>query len=375
MRYPVDRGAGLWGVVGGIPTQYEFDLIYRNTIFNVDKIAITPFHDAIAIRDERMTSPQFLDDRTIRALPLSGALVLQAVREVFRSLHGGTASAGLKTQVALSAGGYAQALPAVCHRLGVAGVKWVTVPPPETGRPIGGVVILTDAATGGTRAVMDATWITEMRTAAMTVLAAQALAPAQSRRLGLIGAGRQALSHLELLKLAFPAIDHVAVHAPGDCRLILAAAERLGLEAGRVAQPRDAVSGMDIVVSTVPAAGLDAPFLDAGWLEECAFASLVDLGRSWIAASLAGAAVLATDDLAQSAALRKAGKMPDGVPFTHLLAELAAGAGAVPDGGRRIFLFGGSGVADIAVARLVSDVHAGARHETEKASGPCVVSE
>lgn len=325
-----------------------------------------------------MTSPLFLDDRTIRALPISGTLVLQAVREVFQSMHMGTASAGLKTQVALSpSGGYAQALPAVCHRLGIAGVKWVTVPPPQAaGRPIGGVVILTDAETGATRAVMDATWITQMRTAAMTALAAETLARSRSWRLGLIGAGRQALSHLELLKMSFPTIEHVAVHTRGDCRPILAAAERLGLAAERVADARAAVSDMDIVVSTVPAAGLEVPFIDAEWLKDGAFASLVDLGRSWFAASLAGAAVLATDDRAQSEALHKAGKMPCGGPFTHSLAELVCGAVEVPAGGRRIFLFGGSGIADIAVARLVSDVHAAQGPDgTKTAGGTCVGSE
>lgn len=59
-----------------------------------------------------------------------------------------------------------------------------------------GVVILLDAVHGQPLAVIDATVVTEIRTAAVSALATERLAPAGATTLGVIGSGVQARGHL-----------------------------------------------------------------------------------------------------------------------------------------------------------------------------------
>lgn len=66
------------------------------------------------------------------------------------------------------------------------------------------MIELLDRATGQPLAVMDGRLITEMRTAAVSAVAAQALAPG-AKTLGILGSGVQARSHIEALRITHPA--------------------------------------------------------------------------------------------------------------------------------------------------------------------------
>jgi len=74
------------------------------------------------------------------------------------------------------------------------GVKWVSGYPgnPARGLPyINGLIILNDPSTGIPIAVMDATWITMVRTGAASGVAAKYLAPVKTKSIGIIGLGVQ----------------------------------------------------------------------------------------------------------------------------------------------------------------------------------------
>ena len=66
-----------------------------------------------------------------------------------------------------------------------------------------GLIILMNPETGATEAIMDGAYITAMRTAGSSVLAARLLARAESKVLTIIGAGVQGQRHLELMLKAF----------------------------------------------------------------------------------------------------------------------------------------------------------------------------
>ena len=88
---------------------------------------------------------------------------------------------------------------------------------------------------------------------------------------------------------------------------------------------REAVEGLDLVVTSGPILKHPLPAIEAGWLAAGAFASLVDFDSYWQGGALAEADKLATDDRAQMRYYREAGYFqvtPE--PYADL-GELAAG--------------------------------------------------
>jgi ornithine cyclodeaminase/alanine dehydrogenase-like protein (mu-crystallin family) len=95
-----------------------------------------------------------------------------------------------KLYVTSSQNGDFRAMPATGG--GHAVLKWVTSFPgnPQHGLPtVSGVVLVSDAANGQLRAVLDAASVTALRTGAAAVLAAETLGRADARTAAVIGAG------------------------------------------------------------------------------------------------------------------------------------------------------------------------------------------
>jgi alanine dehydrogenase len=217
------------------------------------------------------------------------------------------------------------------------------------------LIVLADAESGVPLALMDASWITAVRTAAMTAVAARRLARTNARTIGFVACGVQARGHLMALRALFPLREvHAYGHRRATAEAFAAEARALGMEAVAVDDPRDAVAGLDIVVTSVPAAPGLTPFLDPDWLAPGSFASLVDLGRSWLRPEAIGRMELrAVDDHAQTA--EAGGKLAYRGPFDADLTELATGqrpGRRTPDE-RAVLVLQGLAAADLAVAALV----------------------
>ena len=123
------------------------------------------------------------------------------MRIAFGELSGGTATVPVRSHLE-SDRGLMLVMPAVLGRHGALGTKVVSVFPdnPSRGAPmVQGAVLLLDAETGRARALLDGASLTEMRTAAGSVLATELLAPRDADILAVFGAGAQGRSHVELL--------------------------------------------------------------------------------------------------------------------------------------------------------------------------------
>jgi ornithine cyclodeaminase/alanine dehydrogenase len=244
----------------------------------------------------------------------------------------------------------------------VAGAKWIGGGDNAAlGLPhISGLIVLNDLATGVPMALLDGNWITAVRSGAVSAVAARRLARPDSAGVGCVGCGVQARSNLAALRRGFP-IRRVLACGRRRAGAEAFAREVAGpdLEVRVVDDARAAVEGADIVVSSVPAAGLDQPFLDPAWLSPGSFASLVDLGRSWRFDDRGEPErrldCVATDDHEQSRAAVAAGLLSTPRPFDADLGELVSGAkpGRKSPGERTMFIFPGLALADIAVAALV----------------------
>ncbi|MBK5567073.1 ornithine cyclodeaminase [Ensifer sp. SSB1] len=76
-----------------------------------------------------------------------------------------------------------------------------------------GAVLLFDAKTGSLRAVIDSKLVTEFKTAADSVLAAEILARPESRHLLIVGAGAVAKNLARAYSAAFPRLERISIWA------------------------------------------------------------------------------------------------------------------------------------------------------------------
>ncbi|HTU97807.1 MAG TPA: ornithine cyclodeaminase family protein [Solirubrobacteraceae bacterium] len=123
-----------------------------------------------------------------------------------------------------------------------------------------GTVQLYDADTGMPTAILNASAITEIRTAAVTAVATRALARESARVLGMLGAGVQARSHLLALAEVRP-WDEVRVYAPTTAHVEALRDTRADIVVAGSAQ--EAVEGADVVVVATSA---KRPVLEHAWL-------------------------------------------------------------------------------------------------------------
>jgi alanine dehydrogenase len=148
-----------------------------------------------------------------------------------------------------------------------AGVKRRRILPVATGNRYCGLVILFDLERIEPIAIMPDGVIQKVRVAALSVVGAKYLAPANPRVLGLFGSGWQAGAHLEFLCSQFR-FDQVKVYSPNQehcrefCRKMTA---ELGREIEPVDSPKKAVEGSDVVQAAT--AAWDAVF-DGHWVEK-----------------------------------------------------------------------------------------------------------
>jgi alanine dehydrogenase len=286
----------------------------------------------------------------------------EVVADAFAARARGTAQAAPKSVLPLGPGHVFQAKPAVLRESGFAGVKWFgLVPRAQTSGPtICSLIVLSDATSGVPLAVMGGNWITAARTGAMTAIAAQSLARADSASIGFVGCGVQAYSQLDALRLVLPKLSRVTAcsRTEDSAARFAAAASALGMKASTTRQPREAVEGMDVVITTVPDGTAALEFLDTAWLAPGAFASAVDLGRSWKRNTLRDIDYLATDEHEQTRTLAAMGRMPFAGPYEADLTDLTTGArpGRTSNTQRTMFAFSGHALADVAAARVVYEI-------------------
>lgn len=162
-------------------------------------------------------------------------------------------------------------MPCFIRGLDQAGVKNVNVHPNNSTKynlpTVMGLIELVDPETGFPIAVMDGTWITNMRTGAAGGVATKYLAREDSEILGLVGAGMQALTQLIAIKEVMN-IKEVKVscrtctHRENFAKMI---AEKYGVNARAVDTIKEAVVGSDVISTTTPSR---VPIIKRKWVED-----------------------------------------------------------------------------------------------------------
>lgn len=273
----------------------------------------------------------YLSRADVEAVGLAMAEIIDLLEFAFREKGEGRVEMPPKPGIHPGGGdNFIHAMPAYIPALNAAGVKWVSGFPQnyQRGLPyISGLLILNDPETGLPLSVMDCTWITAKRTAAASAVAARRLARSESAVLGILGCGVQGRTHVEALSVLFSlekvrAYDVRPEAAESFARFVAA---EFGLEVTPVDHPRQAVTGCDLVVTAGPILKIPHATIQAGWLDEGAFASLVDFDSYWHPAALHEADKFCTDDVPQLEHYRRLGYFQDIPPIYADLGELVAG--------------------------------------------------
>ncbi len=157
------------------------------------------------------------------------------------------------------------------------GMKWVSVFPENPylkNLPnLSAVILLSELENGFPIAFMEGTLCSNMRTAAMSAIAAKHLARREPKNIGFIGTGEQAKSHFLAMKNVFPSIKKCSISANSEKseELFIEQMSRFHSEVKFTASHenyRNAVEDADIIITAISG---QEPILKADWIKTGAF--------------------------------------------------------------------------------------------------------
>jgi thiomorpholine-carboxylate dehydrogenase len=214
------------------------------------------------------------------------------------------------------------------------------------------MIELLSRATGQPLAVMDGRLITEMRTAAVSAVALDALAPSNLsihgvRSLGILGSGVQARSHIEALRMVRPSLKEIRVwsRTPEN-------AEKLAEETGaRVVRIEEAAEADVVLVAT----SSPTPILEGCWLKPDVLVIAVGAIGPHLR-EMDDEAMLSSTVIAEgrSAVESESGDVRLSGARVHAeIGQVLSGAAQVPAGTRIVFKSVGMAIEDLTAARIV----------------------
>jgi ornithine cyclodeaminase/alanine dehydrogenase-like protein (mu-crystallin family) len=204
-----------------------------------------------------------LSEHDVRAL-LDMESCIEAMEEVLRALAGGELHNPLRFVVrAPEASGFLGLMPA--HRAGTTpayALKEIVVSPQNPAKGLDahqGSVLLHDGETGQLVAVLNASPVTEIRTAAVSAVATRALARKDAERVAILGAGVQARAHVHAMRAVLDDPE-IRIWARN-----IDAAELLAAETEAIVSPSAdaAVFGAEVVCTATSAT---EPVVERRWL-------------------------------------------------------------------------------------------------------------
>ena len=289
---------------------------------------------------------EFLDEEKVRRLLQIDELIT-AMRQVLAEFSAGKWQQPVRGVLSQHSGFFG-VMPAAAGES--MGIKLVTFYPRNTELPTHmAIVALFDPKTGQPLALMDGRYITEMRTAAVSAVATDALASRDAKVLTILGAGVQAHAHLEVLPKV-RRFEEVRVwnHHPEKAKRF---ADEHGIKAMEL---EPAVRDADVIVTATSAR---EPILKGEWLKAGAHVNAVGASRpDWRELDDAAMRNVVIVDSYEGARKESGDVILSGAtPFAEL-GEILNGTKAVEPGATTIFKSLGMAVEDVAAARLVYEV-------------------
>ena len=272
----------------------------------------------------------YLSQTDVLEVGMKMAEVINLVENGLREHGKGLVENPPKPGIHASPDSFIHAMPAYFKNLGMGGIKWVSGYPAnrEIGLPqIIGLIILNDMKTGAPVCIMDGTWITAARTAAVSAVTAKYCARKDSKVVGVIGTGVQGRQNLIALKIVLPNVSKAKIfdinrESAIRCRDELA--PQTGIEITVCESVEDVAKGSDIIVTATQR--LAKPLIKNEWFGSGCLGMGLEASRAWHGDAILNADKFVTDDWEQTKHFKSQGAFPDGLPKLYAeLGEIVAG--------------------------------------------------
>lgn len=272
----------------------------------------------------------YLSEADILSLNLTWDDIFSCVEAALKEHGEKTVENPPKPGVHSKSNSFIHAMPSYLKQMQAIGIKWVSGYPTnrEKGLPaITGLQIINCPDTGVPLCVMNATWTTTVRTAAVSAIAASCCAKKGTEVVGIIGAGVQGRINIIALCQKLNSIKKCKVYD-----IYPAASEgfkeevskHLDIDIEIVDSPQKAARDSDIVITATQK--LPEPIVKMEWLKEGVLGLPLESSRAWTNEALFGVDKFINDDLEQAKLYQSQGAFTGGIP------ELYAETGEVVAG-------------------------------------------
>lgn len=227
------------------------------------------------------------------------------------------------------------AMPAYVVPQKAVGIKWVECYPSNPARfnlpQTTGLIILNDVESGCPVALMDATWVTAMRTPAVTVLAAEALHP-DAESFAMFGCGVQGIEHCKFAVHTLKKLKKIHVYDINDQavdNLIKVVQPEIEVEITRGRDPEWVTKNSEVLSSATVILLEQLAVVKDEWVSPGQTILPCDLNTFWDPATLRRADKYIVDSAEEHRLFAAMGYFPGGLPeISCETGEVLAGVSA-----------------------------------------------
>lgn len=216
--------------------------------------------------------PRYLTTSDLEGLGLTIGRIADAIEEAFRHKAAGHVTSPPMTFFHRAKGGWFNSMVCSIPPLGFAGCKFQAGDStnPSRGLPsIQGMYVLCEDTGGQMVAIIDARWLTAIRTAAVGALFARRYSRPGAKGVGILGCGVQGRLQLQAFKEVVPSVTHCRAFDTSPERAqeyLREMSGRHGVEIEIVASAEAAVRGADIVMSSGPITKVRNASIAGDWI-------------------------------------------------------------------------------------------------------------